>query len=256
MKSPRPAAFRTLFGSRGFGRAAVTLAAALAIIPTSALAAANVSGSPQAVRIEAQNSSIEEILAALGRAFNVHYRSSADLKTQITGTYEGSLRRVVTRILEGHDFIVKSSPGGIEVTVLGTENAPVTSERPIAARAGPIPPAKPRLPAAPSQVAQQPGAAASDTASALAAPMPGMKLAEGPAPVPTPRPSASSLPAPVPDATASVAQPVPLAPGSATAPTPEPRPSNIAPPMPPLPGAGPANSPVPPAPTAHAKGPT
>jgi len=257
MKLLRPAAFCTLFGSRGFGaRAVATLAAALAIIPTSALAGAKVSGSPEAVSIEAQNTSIEEILAALGHEFNVHYRSSADLKTQITGTYEGSLRHVVTRILEGHNFIVKSSPGGIEVTVLGTENAPVKSEGAAAAKGGPVPQTKPRLPTAPSQVAQQPDAASSDTAPALAAPRPGMKLAESPALVPTPGSSASSLPAPKPDTTSSVALPEPAATGSAAGPMPELRPFDAAPPRPPFPGSGPANSPVPPGPTAHAPGAT
>jgi hypothetical protein len=101
--------------------AAAALVAALAITPASALAAVQVSGNPQAVSITAQNTSIEEILSTLVQEFNLHYRSSVNLERRITGTYQGSLRRVLTRILEGYNFVVKMSDGRIQLTVLGTQ---------------------------------------------------------------------------------------------------------------------------------------
>jgi hypothetical protein len=101
--------------------AAAALVAALAITPASALAAVQVSGNPQAVSITAQNTSIEEILSALVQEFNLHYSSSVNLERRITGTYQGSLRRVLTRILEGYNFVVKMSDGRIQLTVLGTQ---------------------------------------------------------------------------------------------------------------------------------------
>jgi len=254
MKIVRHTALCTLFQSAGVGaRFATMLAAALAITPISAMAAAIVSGNPQAVSVDAQNSSVAEILAALGRDFNVHYRSSADLKTEITGTYEGSLRRVVTRILEGYNFIMKSSPGGIEVTVLGRRNAPAMSGVTITAKGTPTPQAVPKTAAAPSRVAQQPQAAPSGTAPATAAPAPAIKVAEGPMPVPTPTASGKSLPVPTPNTSVLVAPPVP-APGAAAGAVPEARPSKMAPPRPPQLGSAPANSPIPPGSATHAPG--
>jgi hypothetical protein len=60
-------------GSRNFGiRAVIMFGSALAIAPTPVRAEVQVRGSPEAVRIEAQNVSVEEILAALSRAFDMH----------------------------------------------------------------------------------------------------------------------------------------------------------------------------------------
>jgi len=96
------------------------LGVALAAAPTAALAEAQVRGSPDAVTIEAKNNSVEEILAALSGAFDVHYRSSANLQTRLTGNYEGSLRRVMKRVLDGYSYFVKTGDGRIDITVLDT----------------------------------------------------------------------------------------------------------------------------------------
>jgi hypothetical protein len=94
------------------------LGVALAAAPAAALADAQVRGSPEAVTIEARNTSVEEILKALSGTFDVHYRSSANLQMQVTGNYEGSLHRVMKRILDGYSYFVKSGDGRIDITVL------------------------------------------------------------------------------------------------------------------------------------------
>jgi hypothetical protein len=109
-------------------RAAATLATALAITPASALAAAQVSGNPQAVSIIAQNTSIEEILSVLSHEFSVHYNSSVNLDNRLTGTFQGSLQRVLARVLEGYNFVIKMSDGRTELTVLGRRNVHDTVE--------------------------------------------------------------------------------------------------------------------------------
>jgi hypothetical protein len=114
---------RTHTRRRGTQAAAVIVAAALAAAQTPALAGATITGDPEAVTLDAQDSSIGEILAGLARDFNVHYRSSTDLNRHITGTYQGSLRQVVARVLGGYNFIVASSRGGMEVTIFGAQNA-------------------------------------------------------------------------------------------------------------------------------------
>ncbi len=99
-------------------RAAIMLGVALAATPTAALADAQVRGSAEAVTIEARNTSVEEILKALSGTFDVHYRSSANLQMRVTGNYEGSLQRVMKRILDGYSYFVKSGDGRIDLTVL------------------------------------------------------------------------------------------------------------------------------------------
>jgi hypothetical protein len=103
--------------------AAIALGVALAIAPTLVLAEVVVRGNPKAVSIEAQNASVEEILVTLGNAFDVHYRSSTDLRKRLTGTYEGSLQKVVTQVLNGYDFLVATGERRIEITLLGSSAA-------------------------------------------------------------------------------------------------------------------------------------
>jgi hypothetical protein len=98
--------------------AAIALGVVLAAAPTAAFADAQVRGSPEAVTIEAKNTSVEEVLKALGGAFDVHYRSSTNLQARLTGHYEGSLQRVMKRVLEGYSYFVKVGDGRIDLTVL------------------------------------------------------------------------------------------------------------------------------------------
>jgi hypothetical protein len=138
----------------------VGLAAALAVAPTSLLAEAQVQGTPEAVRIDTQNSSIEEVLTALGNAFELRYRSSANLAKQLSGTYEGSLQRVVARVLEGYDFVLRNNKGKIEITVLGTRGAApaaaVASSTSNPPKTAPIPQTTPAAAAPPRKATEQP----------------------------------------------------------------------------------------------------
>jgi hypothetical protein len=102
---------------------AIVVGIALTIAPTFTLAEVQVRGTQQAVSVNAQNASVEEILSAIRNAFGVRYRSSINLQQETTGTYEGSLYRVLQRILESYDFIVKTSEAGTEITIFGKGNA-------------------------------------------------------------------------------------------------------------------------------------
>ena len=101
------------------------------------------------VRLELDNAAIEDVMDALGANFGLRYRSAVPLGRRITGTHRGVLGRVVARILDGYDFVMKTGPEGIEVTVYGATKpedaqrqtrtfkpaAPVTTMKPSAARA-------------------------------------------------------------------------------------------------------------------------
>jgi hypothetical protein len=76
-----------------------------------------VGGRPDAVRVEANNVSLEEVLTSLQTKFNLRYRASGALDRSITGNYDGSLRYVAARLLEGYDFVLKIEPDGIEALI-------------------------------------------------------------------------------------------------------------------------------------------
>jgi hypothetical protein len=241
MKIPRSLNFCSNVGTRAPpARAAIMLVVVLSLASTRTLAGIDVSGSAEAVTVEAQNAPIDEVINALSHAFNVQYHGPIDLKHRITGTYRGSLRRVLIRILEGYNYIVKSSPDRVEVTVLEPEHAPAAGEGAVAITSGTIPQSKPQSMPTSSQVIRQPEVATSLSVATVS----GMMLAEVPAPVPTVVPSDISLPGPIPDAK-SVALPVPIASGSAPELIPKPQPGAVAPPMPQLPSSGPRSSTLP-----------
>jgi hypothetical protein len=96
------------------------LGVGFAVAPALAFAEAQIRGNPNAVSVEAKDASVEEILVALTNAFDVQFRSSANLEKRLTGTYEGTLQQVVAYVLRGYNFVVKSGEKGVEITLLGT----------------------------------------------------------------------------------------------------------------------------------------
>jgi hypothetical protein len=206
--------------------AAIALGIALAIAPTCARAETQVHGTPQAVVVEAENATVAEILVALADAFKVQFRSAANLDKRLTGTYEGPLQQAVSHILKGYDFVMKSGPSGLEITLLGA-GKPVAvlgtrpATKPVEAAAATAP-----TPVATADNAERP------------VPMPGaggsapqVRIAQGSGPVLTPSPPGAA-PGPVPQVgTGSVPSPMPPQPGAAPM-LPVPTASSAAPPVP------------------------
>src|SRR5262245_47947670 len=86
------------------------LAIALAALPAhSASAEVRVTGEAKAVQVEAQDASVEEVMAALAQNFGLQYRGTATLDRRISGSYRGTLQHVIRRLLDGYDFIVKTN---------------------------------------------------------------------------------------------------------------------------------------------------
>jgi hypothetical protein len=211
---------------------AVLLGASLAVAPVPVLAEMQVSGTPKAVRIEARDAPLEEILAALNRAFGVHYQLSVNLDRRLTGTYEGSLTQVLTRILQGYKFGMYTDNGGMAVTVTGTANPPGASPgRPGSSSAQVV---RQLSTAAPSAQAPVSSSGVTDVArkgpSSLVESVAGQSGARAPAPAPQPMPS-TAAPQPMP----STAAPQPMPSTAALQPRPsraasQPRPSRGLPP--------------------------
>jgi hypothetical protein len=78
-----------------------------------------IEGRADAVRVEASDATVEEVLAALRAKFGLHYRTTPPLDRHVTGTYAGSLPQVVARLLDGYDYIVRTHAGAVDVIVVG-----------------------------------------------------------------------------------------------------------------------------------------
>ena len=98
----------------------------LSTVPTFAHAETHVGGEPAALRVEAQNATLQEVLTALRSSFGLKIQASTstDLNRSVSGTYNGSLREVVTRLLDGYDFFVRKLGNDLEVVVVGLSASP------------------------------------------------------------------------------------------------------------------------------------
>jgi hypothetical protein len=82
-------------------------AAAFVMLATStARAGVSVQGTPEAIRVEADKATIEEVLGALHDAYDLTYASKVPLVKQVTGVYDGPLSRVLARLLHEMNFVL------------------------------------------------------------------------------------------------------------------------------------------------------
>jgi hypothetical protein len=89
-------------------------------------------GSPAAVQITTHDDTIADVLSAIAQTFNVAYRTAIPLDSPANETYSGSFREVISHLLEGYNYIVRTDQGATEVVVLGRRGAvaiaPLTSK--------------------------------------------------------------------------------------------------------------------------------
>jgi hypothetical protein len=96
----------------------VIASAILLAFGRTASAEVKVGGRPDAVHLEVRDASLHDVLAALQERFNLRYRTIDALETQTTGVFDGPLRRVVARLLSGHDYAMLITADGVDVLVL------------------------------------------------------------------------------------------------------------------------------------------
>jgi hypothetical protein len=83
-----------------------------------ALAETIITGVQDDLTLEAHNATIQDVLAALGTKFGLRYRNITAIDRRFDGTYEGSLHRVVTRLLDGSSYVMSNDGGHIEVIMV------------------------------------------------------------------------------------------------------------------------------------------
>ncbi len=89
-------------------------------LPTIASAEVHVEGSPAAVRITTSRDTISNVLSTLAATFNVQYRTAIPLDAAADASYSGSLRQVISRLLDGSNYVIKGNDSKTtEIVVLG-----------------------------------------------------------------------------------------------------------------------------------------
>jgi hypothetical protein len=76
-----------------------------------------VRGGPTALQLEVHRTTIAAVLSALFDAFQVSYRSSVPLNETRDGTYEGSLGYVISRVLDGYNYVIKRENSNLEIII-------------------------------------------------------------------------------------------------------------------------------------------
>jgi hypothetical protein len=105
------------------GALAGALLATVVVCVTAGPAAAEVrvtdAGGDELV-IEAHDATVQQIVEALGQTRAIQFQSSEAASRHVTGTYSGTLRRVLSRILDGYDHVIRSTSSGLQIEVVGT----------------------------------------------------------------------------------------------------------------------------------------
>jgi hypothetical protein len=100
---------------------------------TAASAEVRVAGDLNALRVSASGDTLSEVLSAFGTLFPVKYRTSLPLTAEINGAYSGSLSQVVSRLLDGYNYVIKKDQGLTEILVFGKKGeAVVPPKAPVA----------------------------------------------------------------------------------------------------------------------------
>lgn len=76
-------------------------------------------GDAAALRLDLHQTTIADVLSALHAAFHINYRASIALDEPVNGTYAGSLERVIARVLNGYDYVIRQDNAKLDVIILG-----------------------------------------------------------------------------------------------------------------------------------------
>jgi len=103
-------------GRRGLLLAALAIAGCGFAGPAGA--EVRISGAADALRLEARNATLDEVLRALRATYKFRYHGSVATGAAVSGAYSGSLPRVVTRLLTGYNYVLRSSADGLDVSII------------------------------------------------------------------------------------------------------------------------------------------
>src|SRR5713101_1293146 len=88
-------------------------------LATIACAEVHVEGSPSAVRVTTSQDAVSDVLSAFSATFNVRYRTAIPLDARALATYSGSFGQVISRLLDGYNYVIKTNQETTEIVVYG-----------------------------------------------------------------------------------------------------------------------------------------
>jgi|SRR5665647_1119112 len=95
------------------------VAALVCGLATGASAEVRVEGNLNELRVTTSGDTLSDVLSAFGTRWPVKYRTAIPLNAQIDGAYSGSLSRVVSRLLDGYNYVIKNDHDLAEIIIFG-----------------------------------------------------------------------------------------------------------------------------------------
>jgi hypothetical protein len=126
---------RRFVRTRAAQAGALLTAAVLAIAAPAAAEVRITDGEGGRLVVEANDATVQEILDALAASRPIRFQASEALSRHVTGTYAGTLPRVLSRLLDGYDHVIRLGPSGVQLDIVnadkpGPSRAPVVTAAP------------------------------------------------------------------------------------------------------------------------------
>ena len=86
---------------------------------TPASAEVQVEADLTALRVTTRGDTLSDVLSAFGSPFHVKYRTAVPLNAEINGAYSGSFSQVVSRLLDGYNYVIRKDQDLTEIIVFG-----------------------------------------------------------------------------------------------------------------------------------------
>jgi hypothetical protein len=96
-----------------------------------------VQGDAAAVHLDIHKTTIKDVLTRLTGTFDVSFRSRTALDEVRDGTYQGTLRQVISRVLDGYDFAIKQEQSKLDVFIfekVGEQAVPAPQQHPVSSQ--------------------------------------------------------------------------------------------------------------------------
>jgi hypothetical protein len=101
-----------------FPRIAMSVLLAWCLSGEHAEAEVHLSGTPDRIVLTTNDATIAEILDALRTAFDIAVTLNGTTARKFTGTYIGSPSHVLSRVLKGEDYVLRTASDGISIRLL------------------------------------------------------------------------------------------------------------------------------------------
>jgi hypothetical protein len=110
-------------------KAGAVLAVAIAVAAPASAEVRIVASQADKLVIEAKDATVRDVLnelakSELGKSQKLQIETTAPLAENVTGTYSGPLQRVLLRLLNGYDVVIRSSPTGMKLSVFSAATKP------------------------------------------------------------------------------------------------------------------------------------